>query len=161
MTSHDHTRADALVYQEADAPVLADALSSYAAMQRWIVTCLAAGSADREFAAHKLVVAARSLDAAKQPGPDLGRCQMPSVPVWPLRARIRMPSRRCSPAPVSRPCSPVEVRSLAEHRRLQEQSDHAEPTVSVLQWCSQASVLTHISSSAGASTVAKSASLSR
>lgn len=75
MTSHRDTQAavtSTLAYQEADAPVLADALSSYAAMQRWVVTCLAAAGTDREFAAHKLVAAARLLRAADQPAPDLG-----------------------------------------------------------------------------------------
>jgi hypothetical protein len=61
-----------LAYQEADAPVLADALSSYADMQRWIVTCRAAVGAEREFAAHKLVAAARLLRAVGQLVPDLG-----------------------------------------------------------------------------------------
>ena len=61
-----------LAYQEADEPVLADALSSYAALQRWIVTCRGAAGSEREFAAHRLVAAARLLSAADQPGPDLG-----------------------------------------------------------------------------------------
>jgi hypothetical protein len=75
MTSHHDAQAavtDTLAYQAADAPVLADALSSYAVMQRWIVTCLAAVGAEREFAAHKLVASARLLHAAGQAAPDLG-----------------------------------------------------------------------------------------
>ena len=61
----------ALHYQQADAPVLAEAIGHLGAIMRWNLTCIAASAAERELAARNLVALARLARGMDEPEPDL------------------------------------------------------------------------------------------